>query len=239
MLRKDWSEVKHIVMDEVQSYRDGDRERDGDNWLQKAKKVVRQHSIEDPGYLWLFIDKNQINHCHPTAIPLEREQVPDFRLRRVIRNSKRIVEFASKICLDKNAAKDIEMGHDFAGEEVMLRTYRRGKASQISAVKRAIKSLCTDGYSEGDITLLYGKEDAIPDNLSGRLSLRIVDAESNESDCLVGSTFRKYSGQERPIVILVNVEGSLPYGSNRNAIYCCATRAMVKLIILRELISSP
>ncbi|KAJ7365592.1 platelet maturation [Desmophyllum pertusum] len=112
MLRKDWSEVKHIVMDEVQSYRDGDRERDGDNWLQKAKKVVRQHSIENPGYLWLFIDKNQINHCHPTAIPLEREQVPDFRLRRVIRNSKRIVEFASKICLDKNAAKDIEMGHD-------------------------------------------------------------------------------------------------------------------------------
>ncbi|KAJ7385312.1 platelet maturation [Desmophyllum pertusum] len=233
-MREDWPEVKHIIMDEVQGYRDEDRKWDEDNWLQKAKKVVRQHAIDDPGYLWLFIDNNQINHKYSTAIPFECQQVPAFRLKKVIRNSKRIVKFASKICLDQNAARGIEMGHDFEGEEVMHRTYQGGETFQISALKKVIKSLCTEGYSKGDITLLYGKGDVIPQNLSLELNLPIVDAESNESDNLVVSTFRKYSGLERPIVILVNVEGSLPYGSNRNAIYCCATRAMVKLIILKE-----
>ena len=64
----------------------------------------------------------------------------------------------------------------------------------------------------------------------------VVDAEGNASECVLVSTFRKYSGLERPVVILVNITASLPYRSSRPAasIYCAITRAMVKVVSLEE-----
>lgn len=221
-------------MDEVQSFRDEDRnEEDGDSWLQKAKKLVRQHSVDDPGFLWLFNDNKQINHWYPTGIPAEKEQKPSYTLTRVIRNSHRIFKFASKKIFDKDAA--VTMGHDFEGEEIVGKRYKAGnEESQISVLNSILESLSTEGYRKGDITILYGKEDCIPENLGGKLHREvIVDAEETDSKHLCLSTFRKYSGLERPVVILVNVEDSLPYNSNSNsAFYCCATRAMVKLVLL-------
>lgn len=226
-------EVKHVIMDEVQSFRDEDRPKpDGDTWLQKARKLVRQQSVYDPGYLWLFIDNRQINHRWNTGIPDEREQKPWFRLKKVIRNTKRIVDYATKIFLDQDSAREFEMGHDFEGEDVVVIDCQ--KDNEIPTLKNVIQSCCSEGYSHGDITLLYGKQHSIPEHLESDLNIgTVVEAEQNDSEYLVASTFRKYGGLERPVVVLVNVENSLPYGSNQNAIYCCATRAMVKLVILR------
>ncbi|CAH3172343.1 unnamed protein product [Porites lobata] len=110
----DFSFTKHVILDEVQNFRD----EDGD-WLGKARRVVRQHANDsecesgsnstdspsvcerrgevsgesesdeesnpdtdsdaelDPecndskreGYLWSFLDRNQINHRFKTGIP--------------------------------------------------------------------------------------------------------------------------------------------------------------------------
>lgn len=74
----------------------------------------------------------------------------------------------------------------------------------------------------------------IPSNLEFELSLgRIAKATRNDADCLVVSTFHKYSGLKRPVVILVNVASDCPR-RGKNAMYCCATRAMVKLIVLTQ-----
>ena len=206
------------------------RYEDG-NWLQKARKLVRQHSTLDPGYLWLFTDNCQINHSYPTGMPDEREQQPWFLLKKVIRNSGRIMEYASSALLEKREV-DIEIGHDFEGEEVSDRRYQVG--SQISFLREVIQSLYNEGYSAGDIALLYGDIRVIPKNLQDEMDLgQIANAGENDSDHLVVSSLHKYSGLERPVVILVNVRVSLPQGA-RNAIYCCATRAMVKLIDLIE-----
>lgn len=71
-------------------------------------------------------------------------------------------------------------------------------------------------------------------NLEFELSLgRIAKATRNDADCLVVSTFHKYSGLKRPVVILVNVASDCPR-RGKNAMYCCATRAMVKLIVLTQ-----
>lgn len=218
-------------MDEVQSFREEDRnEEDGDSWLQKGRKLVRQHSV-DPGFLWLFNDNKQMNHWYPTGIPPEKEQKPSYTLTKVIRNSHRIFKFASKKIFLKDAV--VTMGHDFEGDGIVGKRYRaESEESQISVLKSILKSLSTEGYRSGDIAILYGKEECIPRSKLD-LGQKIVNAEENDSKHLVVSTFRKYGGLERPVVILVNVENSLPQHSNRrSAFYCCATRAMVKLVLL-------
>lgn len=74
----------------------------------------------------------------------------------------------------------------------------------------------------------------IPPNLEFELSLgRTAKATRNDAECLVLSTFHKYSGLKRPVVILVNVASDCPKRV-KNDMYCCATRAMVKLIVLTQ-----
>ncbi|XP_078380308.1 schlafen family member 13-like [Oculina patagonica] len=221
--------VKHVVMDEVQSF----RAEDGD-WLEKARRRVRPPSDDpdkDPGFLWLFIDNSQVNHHYETGIPAETLQVPHFRLKKVIRNSKTIFEYSKKF-VHENAASKIELGHDFPGDEVKRVNCKRPKLT--SRLKKVLKSLFGEGYSEGEITVLYGKEDCIPDNLCKELNLpRYVDAERNNADSLVVSTLRMYSGLDRPVVVLVNLGSTLPYRSQvERAIYCAVTRAMVKLVVI-------
>lgn len=108
----------------------------------------------------------------------------------------------------------------------------------MSTLRKVVKSLRTEGYSDGDIAILYGKQDSMPENLEIKLKIgEVGKAEGNDSEHVVVSTFRKYSGLERPVVVLVNLikQESLPLGSNlHRTIYCSATRAMVKLVILKE-----
>lgn len=231
--------VKHIVMDEVQSFRDEDRRPpERESWLQRARRLVRQHSVDNPGFLWLFNDNHQVNHSYETGIPPVKEQKPFIKLRKVIRNSKRIVQYvASMTAFNEKEATDYVVGHDFEGDDVWIKDYKEG--AETPSLKEVIQSLHTEGYCEEDITVLYGKEQLIPKNLGNSLNITtIVGAEKNDSKYLVVSTLRKYSGLERPVVILVNLlqMKSLPYRSILDrAIYCCATRAMVKLVILREI----
>lgn len=267
-------EVKHVILDEVQSYR-----KEHGDWLQKARKLVHHHSrhneqqsslVSDPtsesdlrftdsdsssgrdppevesvplqlpdsgaGFLWLFTDRNQLNHKYSTGIPKESDQHPSFYLTKVIRSSKSICNVA-KNCLSKYSARQIEMGHDFEGEKVILKTYIRG--DQVTALKEVLRSLFDEGYSESDIAILFGKEFLIPKRQfhKGQLGVRkTVDARHNDSEFVVVSTLRKYSGLERPVVILVNLnKATLPYGSYLGrSLYCGFTRAMVKVVYLLE-----
>lgn len=227
-MTNEFPEVKHVIMDEVQNFRDEDG-----YWLQKARRLVRAPSDDpdkDPGYLWLFIDNSQLNHTLGTGIPNKNQQIPNFRLKKVIRNSKRIYDY-SKIFLTDKAGSKIVLGHDFRGDEVKHETYSGGQQSQLSCLRRVLKSLFTEGYSEGDIAVLYGKGDCIPSDLP----VEVVSAERNNSGYLVVSTLRMYSGLERPAVVIVNLNESLPYGSLPNrSNYCAVTRAMVKLVIIEQ-----
>ena len=152
----------------------------------------------------------------------------------MIRNSKEIFDF-SKQFLSKDAANEIFIGHDFNGEEVSVEKYSEGQ--QVVKLIEVLKSLLKEGYVEGDIAILFEKDDCIPrDNLFSLLNVvATVDAESNDSESVVLSTFRKYSGLDRPVVVLVNIAATLSRYSRRDAsIYCAMTRAMVKLVYLLE-----
>ena len=226
----EFPEVKHVIMDEVQNF----AAEDGD-WLEKARKLVRSDGREkDPGYLWLFIDNNQLNHSFPTGIPNESQRIPYFQLTKVIRNSKTIFDRSMKF-IPEDAKSKIELGHDFPGDKVKGEKYSEGESS-LNRLNRVLTNLLSsEGFSEGDIAVLYGKEDCIPSNLSTKLDLTTVTAEENSSNHLVVSTLRKYSGLERPVVVIVDLMKSLPYGSVPDGCaYCAVTRAMVKLVVIEQ-----
>lgn len=217
-------DVKHVIMDEVQNFRN----EDGD-WLEAAKRLVRSHG---PGYLWLFIDNSQLNHSFEVGIPNEADQVPFFRLKKVIRNSKRIFDYSKKFMPDEAKGR-IELGHDFRGGDVKHIKYARGES--LKCLKGVLTSLFKKGFSQGDIAVLYGKQDCIPSDIFSKLDLTIVSAEHNDSDDLVVSTLRMYSGLERPVVVTVDLNESLPYRSiPSRSMYCAVTRAMVKLVVIKR-----
>ena len=220
--------VKHVIMDEVQNFRAEDGE-----WLEEARKLVRTDGRdEDPGYLWLFIDNSQLNHSFERGIPIETRQIPCFRLTKVIRNSKRIFDYSMNFMPDEAKSK-IQLGHDFRGGKVKHEKYS-GRESQLQCLKRVLTALLNEGFGKGDVALLYGKGDCIPNNISLELGHTTVTAEENDSHHLVVSTLRKYSGLERPVVVTVDLNESLPYGSiPLRSMYCAVTRAMVKLVVIQ------
>lgn len=249
-------DIKHVILDEVQAF----RAEDGD-WLGKAKMLVRQHTSDcehkysshdpdfdvteidaerssgggdDPGYLWGFIDRNQINHTFRTGIPGRFHQ--SFRLTKVIRNSIKIFNYAKKFLNDDNSRRQLSIGHDFDGERVRVVMYQEGQ--QTKTLIKELKSLFKEGYSKGDIAILFEKEESIPTKTELEIFKQFdvaLDAKFNDSECIVLSTFRKYSGLDRPVVIAVDIIASLTqYGLPKPSIYCAATRAMVKLVFLLE-----
>ena len=192
---------------------------------------------DSPGFLWMFIDNGQTNHGFPTGIPSVNAQNPSFRLTKVIRNSKRIFNYA-KTFLRENLASQIEVGHDFEGEKEIRIKYPRGK--QLVWLNDALQTLWQKGYRKGEIAILYGKEEEIPDRLCllRTLSLEnVVDAKDDHCEDVVVSTFRKYSGLDRPVVILMDIKASAVASYNckpNESMYCAVTRAMAKLIVMEE-----
>ena len=111
----------------------------------------------------------------------------------------------------------------------------QGGESQLICLTRVLTNLFSEGFREGDISVLYGKGDCIPGDLSTTLGLRIVTAEENASNNLVVSTLRMYCGLERPVIVIVDLMQSLPYGSHLcSSMYCAVTRAMVKLVVIEQ-----
>lgn len=227
-------DVRHVIMDEAQNYEVSptllSSSISEDVLFQKARRLVRQRDASLPGYLWIFTDKYQKNHTFPSGLPPEKLQKPCFRLTKVIRNSKKIFQYARRYL---PMGETIEMGHDYAGEKVELIPVQASEEnSLVDKVNEVIQNLFDDGYRNGDIAVLFKTNDCVPEV---GVNVTAVSAEQNNSNDLVVSTVLKYSGLERPVVVLVDIEDKIPQGRLRDPfIYCAITRAMVKLVIIRR-----
>ena len=128
-----------------------------------------------------------------------------------------------------------KIGHDFDGDDVRTISYSRKETTKLDVLHTTLCQLLKEGYSKRDIAVLFLKSDKIPskDKLSAKLNdLSWSSAEDNDSENIVMSSVLKYSGLERPVVVLVNVHRNLD-GRNLNSfIYGAVTRAMVKLVII-------
>ena len=226
-VKRPFPEVRHVILDEAHNY----EQPGGTSWLHKARQIVRQHDRRRPGYLWVFTDSHQLNHIFNTGMPTEDLQQPEFLLKSVIRNSGEVFEYTKKHLTPQTGIVQHypALGHDFKGEKVSVRHYT--SKSQLQFLHEIIRGLIEEGYELRDIAVLFSKRDCIPDRSFG---YPYCSATGNSSDKVVLSTVRKYSGLERPVVVVVDLECSLPEGCNMRPFqYCAQTRAMVKLIIVR------
>ena len=197
---------------------------------------MRQHDPDKPGHLWCFIDIYQKSHDFPSGIPDESQQRPHIRLKKVIRNSAKIFKHAKKYLVDNDSKDEVEIGHDFDGDDVWPISYSRSETTELDVLQTTLCQLLKEGYSEGDIAVLFLKNDKIPseDELSAKLNgLSWRPAKDNDSENIVISTVLKYSGLERPVVVLVNVHRPLYRRQKDSFIYGAVTRAMVKLVVIR------
>ena len=229
-MKNTFPETKHVILDEVHNFRE---EKSTDPWFEKAKRLVRQHDPVIPGYLWCFIDMCQKSHDFPSGIPPECEQQPQFELTRVIRNSKKIFENAKNYLVDKDSTDRFKIGHDFVGEDVRISYVK--EATMMDVLRTTLWELLREGYSEGDIAVLFLKEDKIPSKKKLSEKLNILSwrpAIDNDSENIVISTVHKYSGLERPVVVLVDVDKPLFKRHKNPFIYSAVTRAMVKLVFI-------
>ena len=197
---------------------------------------MRQHDPDKPGHLWCFIDIYQKSHDFPSGIPDESQQRPHIRLKKVIRNSAKIFKHAKKYLVDNDSKDEVEIGHDFDGDDVWPISYSRSETTELDVLQTTLCQLLKEGYSERDIAVLFLKNDKIPseDELSAKLNgLSWRPAKDNDSENIVISTVLKYSGLERPVVVLVNVHRPLYRRQKDSFIYGAVTRAMVKLVVIR------
>ena len=224
--------VRHLIMDEVHNYR---APNPWESWYSKARETVLQHDPRDPGYLWIFLDKYQTNHVFETGIPPKHLQQPEFVLETIIRNSRCIFNHATKqLSLLEGFSKDqLVLGHNFTGEKVTVVPYSSSEESQSEVLTRTIKKLYKEGYIDRDIAVLFSKSEEIPREVLP-FSFRTCTETENSSNMIVVSTVSKYSGLDRPVVILVDLLCSIPYGRVMPSFrYSAETRAMVKLVIIR------
>ena len=135
---------------------------------------------------------------------------------------------------DARKEKSVTIGHDFDGEQSEVK-YSKGE--RIACLIGVLESLLKEGYSKGDIAVLCLTEPLEGNELKQlREFTLIVNAERNDDDHIVLSTVREYGGLERPIVVIVHESfDSNNKDVSRNRVnYCAFTRAMVKLITLKE-----
>ena len=160
------------------------------------------------------------------GIPDETRQEPHVRLRKVIRNSAKIFKHAKKYLV----------GDDFDGDDVRTIYYSKSEKTELDVLFTTLRQFLDEGYNERDIAVLFLKHDEIPsdDRLSAKLTgLSWRSAKDNDSENIVISSVLKYSGLERPVVVLVNVHRPLYKFHKFPFIYGAVTRAMVKLVIIR------
>ena len=196
---------------------------------------MRQRDPKNPGYLWLFTDKCQTDHPLPTGAPPESQQTPSVTLTTVIRNSGQIFNYSRKHLFHADVKQSLNLGHDFQGERVQFISYSKDKKSKAECLNEILSQLFKQGYSGRDIAVLFAKQDCISDTLSRQLNVPTCDARNNRSDInVVVSTVNKYSGLDRPVVIIFDIDCSIPRHYKPDHFkYCAETRAMVKLLIVQ------
>ena len=236
-MKETFPQIGHVILDEVQNF----QAKDG-NWLEKARMLVRQReSTHGRGYLWCFMDKGQTIYKVNSGIPKRLRQT--FTLTKVIRNSKRIFNYAKRF-LDRriwrlpqslvSQGQLVTIAHDFEGEQIEVE-YSKGE--KITCLIEVLKSVLNEGFSKSDIAVL-----CLTELLEGNELKQLheftstVSAERNNEDNIVLSTVREYGGLERPVVIMV--WESMDYYSNHvefsRVHYCALTRGMVKLVTLTK-----
>ncbi|NXI96175.1 SLN11 protein, partial [Psophia crepitans] len=243
-LSQDFSEVKHIVVDEAQSF------RPEEDWHQCARELVKKNG----GVFWVFLDFFQTTHPYGCGLRFA-ELYPQEWLTKVVRNAKQIYNVMFDIMDDilqerntnlpydllKELFRQAECAHSFSGDCVIKKNM--GTHEMVEYVTRQCHTYIQQGYPIKDIAILcstwYAAQefsqmlDAELQRQVRKFRVRLVfgSAENVLENVVVVDSIRRFSGLERKIVF-----GIHPVPAQQeislNLLLCVASRANTKLHLL-------
>ncbi|XP_068021491.1 schlafen family member 11-like isoform X2 [Melanerpes formicivorus] len=215
-LKESFSDVKHIIIDEAQSFRD----QEGD-WYGKALRLTSSQDLPEPGFLWIFLDYFQTSHSFPTGLPDAGQHDPVESLTNVVRSAssiygyvrermKEIVEHPSQRipipCL-RSLVERAMCAHPVTGR-LEIQQIRFTETSQY--VSGHCKEYLREGYSAKDIAVLFCRDTDAQANahwslLAERLGLKsgipfVTTESSSWREHAVIDSIQNFAGLERSIV---------------------------------------
>ncbi|XP_054250207.1 schlafen family member 9-like [Indicator indicator] len=249
-LTENFSTVKHIIIDEAQTFRD----QEGD-WYEKALTLTSSQDLPEPGFLWIFLDYLQTSHSFPTGLPDAGRHDPVESLTNVVRNASSIYGYVREK-LDKileHPTQGIPIprlrvlveratcAHPVTGRlEVRWVEF----IESLEYVEEQCENYIRNGYSGKDIAVLFYRD---TDGLDGiwMTSIRDLDFDSHiEFVTMESSSWREqavvdsiqnFAGLERSIVF-----GIIPSSMQKeekpltNLLVGIASRAILDLHLLFE-----
>lgn len=246
-MKEEFPNVKHIVVDEGQSFR-----VEHGNWYEKANKIVFRE--DSNGILWIFMDYFQLTHPYLTGLPPAAKQYPRAKLTIGVRNATEIYEIIEKEMKNivenkhlniphkqlKQLVDEARCGHSMTG-------FCESQSMERSEIARYVAKMCKryleKDYSKKDIAILCSSREALEKYyrplLQEMRKLRphssFVEANEMLDDEIVIDSVRRFSGLERPIVFGINpVPNPAQAEVKHNLLLCMASRANRRLHLLYE-----
>lgn len=108
----------------------------------------------------------------------------------MIRNSRQIFNYAKQFLNDVNGRRQLSIGHDFDEQVVRVVAYQEGQqTNKLIEELKLLFLLFEEGYSKGDIAILFEKDESIPATTKAEIFLQFdvlaLDAKFNDSECIV------------------------------------------------------
>ncbi|XP_020861722.1 schlafen family member 11 [Phascolarctos cinereus] len=240
-----FEEVKHIIIDEAQNF----RQEDGP-WYKKAKAITQKRGVS-PGTLWIFLDYFQTNHIDDRGLPPFSKQYPQERLTRVVRNSDPIATFIKRNMemIKRNPPFDIHPTSLKMLDEACWSSGVQGFCSIrenltrdqiVTHVAEECKKLFQMGYSSKNIAILVSTrndveyyEEPLKQATKKIRGLRIRSDSNEEGNFIILDSIRRFSGLERNIVFGLSPVAIFP-DISCSLLVCLASRALTHLYIYTE-----
>ncbi|KAM9001500.1 schlafen family member 11 [Sarcophilus harrisii] len=237
-----FKEVKHIIIDEAQNF----REENG-SWYDKAQEITQKNGVSQ-GILWIFLDYYQTSHADNSGLP--SFQYPQEWLTKFVRNADPIADFIKQnmetikthlpINIPSGSLRMLDKACWSSGVPGVCEIRKNLTRQQIVArVAEECKKLFQMGYSSKNIAILVSTLKDIEDyeKLLNQATKKIrglkICFNSEESNCIVLDSIRRFSGLERNIVFGLNPQTEV-LDVSYNLLVCLASRALTHLYILYE-----
>ncbi|XP_056675422.1 schlafen family member 11-like [Monodelphis domestica] len=241
-----FNEVKHIIIDEAQNF----RQEDGP-WYKKAKAITQKPG-QSPGTLWIFLDYFQTSHIEDNGLPDFNSQYPKEMLTKIVRNADPIARYIKEniemiksnppFYIAPTSLKMLGEAHWSSGVQGFFELKKNLTRDQIvTYVAENCKKLFQKGFSSKNIAILVSTlkdidyyEESLKQATKKIRGLRICSAPTAmEGDYIVLDSIRRFSGLQRTIVFGLNPVSVFPHLS-LSLLVCLASRALTHLYILYE-----
>lgn len=239
--------VRHIIVDEAQNFRN----KEGENWfktiLMILKWVTNFEENRDNSSLYIFFDYLQKIRCEDCGLSFTDENLPLYticQLSCVIRNGKKIYKEWERVALESDVQRDLPeiirknqptIAHDYDGRGVnyvRLKSYNQNRI--FLKVKETINQvLQCKSYRASDIAVLFTNID-ISEGFREYIRSDIpavTNAEAFPRESLVVDSFRRFCGLEAPVVIGVDPKPTSHENPDQVKILLYS-RAMIELYII-------